>query len=160
MIAYDGIYRNNDWNIEIDLSDTNFSIDTNMDTDTMLNSGFCKLTLPEMNCKVENIDFKPEVRILDKYLLDDSINYKLISQTLYDYLDKESEILSSMMCPDDFGQLFGFVIQRENRFLYNYHLIKVNEKNILIECVETFGTKKQVDIELKKLIKGTKSIKN
>ena len=65
-----------------------------------------------------------------------------------------------MMCPDDFGQLFGFVIQKENRFLYYYHLIKVDEKNILIECVETFGTKKQVDIELKKLIEGMKTIKN
>lgn len=148
MIAYDSIYRNNDWNVEINLSETNFSIDTEMDTDTLLNSEFCTLILPEMHCKVENIDFKPEIRILDKYLLDDTINYKQISETLYDYLDKKSEILSSMMCPDDFGQLFGFVIQKENRFLYYYHLIKVDEKNILIECIETFGTKNQVDIEL------------
>lgn len=160
MVGMDNMYRNTDWNIEIDLAKTNFSIETEMDSDTILKSGFCKLILPEMNCKVENVTFNPEIRLLDKYLLDTLLDHNQIFNTLHDYLNHESEVLSSAMQPNDLGQLFQFVVQKENRYLFYYHLIKVNKKNILIECLQTFGTKKHIDLELEKLIKGVSQIKN
>jgi hypothetical protein len=151
-------YRNTEWMIEIDLSGTNFLIDTFNGTDTLLNSEFSKFILPKMHCKVEKIDFQPEIRIFDKYLHKDSLDYRQISSTLYEYLDNKSEILSSMMCPDEYGQLFGFIIQKEHRYFYYYHLINVDNKYLLIEYVSTFGTKRDIDKEMEKFIKRIKTI--
>jgi hypothetical protein len=155
----DNIYRNNDWKIEIDLSGTNFSIDTFKGIDTLLNSEFSKFILPQLYCKVEKIDFQPEIRIFNKYLHQDSLDYRQISSTLCEYLDNKSEILSSMMCSDEYGQLFGFIVQKEHRYIYYYHLINVDNKYLLIEYVSTFGTKRNIDKEMAKFIKRIKTIK-
>jgi hypothetical protein len=64
-----------------------------------------------------------------------------------------------MMCPDDYGQLFGFVVQAESRYLYHYHLIDLKSRHYLIETISTFGTKRKLDKDLKKLIKRIEPIK-
>ncbi len=155
------IYRNIDWMIEINLSGLNITVETYKDTDTLLNSDFSKFRLEKMHCNIENIDFYPEIRILDKYLSADTLNFKYISDELRDYSEINFEVLQSAMYPDDLGQSFNFVIQKENKhiFLLTYHLINVDNKNFLIESLSTFGTKREIEKKTNAFIKRIKAIK-
>ena len=146
--------------IQIDLSGTDFTFDTKVYNDSLLDSHFLIFKLPQIHCSVEEIDFQPEIRIYDKYLTPETLDYRQISDTLELYLQNRFEILSSMMCPDDYGQLFGFVVQATNRYLYYFHLINKGNKHYLIETISTFGTKRKLDNDLKKLIKRIEPIKS
>lgn len=154
------IYENPEWMIQIDLSGTEFTFDDELGNDSILNSDFSAFKLPQIHCSIENIDFQPEFRIYDKYLTADTLNYQQISDTLYLYLQSRFEIFSSMMCPDDYGQLFGFVVQGESKYLYNYHLIDIENKHYLIETISTFGTKREVDKHFNSLINRIEPLKN
>ncbi|QHI36224.1 hypothetical protein IMCC3317_15830 [Kordia antarctica] len=153
-------YKNVDWMIQIDLSGTDFTFENKVDNDSLLNSNFSTFKLPQIHCSVENIDFQPEFRIYDKYLISDTLNYRQISDSLSYYLKNKFEILQSMMSPDDYGQLFKFVVQGENIYLYQYNLIDLQNKHYLIQYVSTYGTKRKLDKDLKKLIKQIEPIKN
>ena len=146
--------------IEINLSGTSFIFDNNIENNSRLNSNFASFKLPLTHCRVENIDFQPEIRIYDKYLYSDSINYDQIFDTLNSYLQNKFEMLSSLKCPFDYGQLFAFVVQKENRYLYYYHLIQVDKVYYLLETISTYGTKKELDKNLKILVRNIKKIKN
>jgi len=146
--------------IQIDLSDTEITFENKVERDSLLNSEFSTFKLPLIHCPVENIEFQPEIKIYDKYLHSDTLDYRQISDTLYSYLQNRFEILSSMMCTDEYGHLFGFVVQGDSRFLYYFHLVDFEKKHILIETISTFGTKRNMDIDLKNMIKRIKSIKN
>ncbi len=159
IIGSNHIYRNSDWKIQVDLSKTKFSTDTCINYDALLKSNFCKFTLPEVRCEVEHIFFKPKVRIFDKYLPEESVDSRKVYKTLYDYLSKKYEVLYSEMLPDNLGQSFVFVVEKEKRYLFKYHLIEVDKRNILVESVKTFGTGEGFNIELQKLIKGIKLTK-
>jgi hypothetical protein len=155
------IYKNQDWMFQIDLSGTEFTIDNKVGRDSILNSDFLTLKLPQTHCSLENIDFQPEFRIYNKYLTFDTLNYGQISDTLYLSLQNRFEILSSMMCPDEFGQLFGFVVQgKKSKYSCDYHLIKIENRYYLVETISTFGTKRKLDNDLKQLIKRIEPLKN
>ena len=152
----DKIYRNNAWMIEIDLSKTKIKFNNKIMYDSVLHSNFFKFKLPSIHCSVENIDFQPEFRIFDKYLNSDTLDYRQISDTLYSYLSNDFELLSSMMCSDNYGQFFGYTVKGDNTYFYRYHLVKFDDKCYLIETISTLGTRREIDKDFKKLIKKIK----
>ncbi|WP_320240484.1 hypothetical protein [Tenacibaculum sp. 1B UA] len=59
---------------------------------------------------------------------------------------------------DDYGYLFGFVVENKNRYLYHYRLINLNGYNYLIEMKYTFNTSLKTQKHFKKLVKSIKAI--
>ena len=152
-------HKQHDQRIQVDLSGTDFTTENTVVYDRFLNSDYSVFKLPSLHCPVEQIDFNPEFRVYYKYMGADSLDYQVVSDELYAFLEKRFKVLSAMMCPFDSGHLFGFTVLGQHRLLYRYHMIALEHKPLLIETVSTLGTKRQTDEYLEVFLKRIKAIK-
>ncbi|MDO6674311.1 hypothetical protein MK851_00270 [Tenacibaculum sp. 1B UA] len=153
------VYINKEWNTKIDLSNSKIIFDSKIRNNKTLNSDFLLFKLPKTHCRVEDIDFQPEFKIYNKFLKEKKPDHEQLANVLHTYLNQHFEILNYMRTDkDDYGYLFGFVVENKNRYLYHYRLINLNGYNYLIEMKYTFNTSLKTQKHFKKLVKSIKAI--
>jgi len=140
--------------IEFSLFGTDLKLLKQDSYDSTFQCNYSEFNFPELYCNVENLKFKPSMRILDKYADTKKIEFKIVSNDIFNVLSKKYEVLSSNMFPFEGSQSLNYVVESNNhKLIFNFYLVKSYNKNILIEYVSTFGTRRVNEPGIIKIIK-------